>query len=265
MLILALRRSSGLRLLRVRNVHKGAAPTHTLPSNGSCAATEMDQPMPRSRALHVVVLGNPSSDSFTHAIADRYCAAVKECGQDVELRDLYALGFDPRLQADQRPGHQIQAMPDDVAREMGLLREADAIIFIYPLWFGMPPAIIKGYVDRVMGAALTPTDIKSHIPDVILQGRRLASFSTSAATAPWLAEQGQLEQLKQVFDRYLLKIFGMLDAGHVHFGAIVEGLNERYARETLLVVEQHARKLCSEILADRHAVDALKLLTAQQG
>lgn len=213
-------------------------------------------------ARHVVVLGHPATDSFNHAIAEKYCAAVKRCGQEAILRDLYALDFDPRLRADHRPAHRLHPMSGDVAGEIALLRDADAIMFVYPLWFGMPPAIIKGYVDRVLGEALTPTDIKNHVPDAVLHGKRLATLSTSAATRPWLNEQGQMESWHHAFDHYLLKIFGMRDGGHTHFDAIIDGLQEEYARQTLFNVEEQARKLCSEIAAERHAMQTKALMGA---
>lgn len=213
---------------------------------------------------HVVVLGHPDPHSFNHAIAARYCAAVRACGQEAVVRDLYALDFDPRLHADHRPGRATNALSADVARELGLLRGAAVILFVYPLWFGMPPAMIKGYVDRVLGGALTPNDIKNHVPDAILRGTRFATFSTSATTRAWLEEQGQWRALRQAFDVYLLSIFGMRDGGHVHFDAIVDPLDPHYAGETLLAVETQARALCSKALAERHAaaVEALGIARA---
>ena len=216
-----------------------------------------------ARALrHIVILGHPASDSFNHAIAERYCSAVRACGQEATLRDLYALDFDPRLHAEHRPGNPENRLSGDVARELGLLREADVIVFVYPLWFGMPPAIIKGYVDRVLGAALTPRDIAHNIPDAVLEGRTFATLSTSATTRAWLEEQGQWQSLHQAFDRYLLSIFGMVDGGHTHFEAIVEQLDPRYARELLEQVEQAARKICSTVAAARHAAGAQRAVAA---
>jgi len=202
---------------------------------------------------HVVVLGHPAPGSFNHAVADRYCSTVKACGQHVALRDLYELGFDPRLYADHRPGHQSNSMSGDVAGEMGLLLAADAIVFVYPIWFGMPPAMIKGYVDRVLGYALTPRDISAHVPDYVLSGRQFATFSTSATTQPWLDQQGQLASLKVTFDQYLLQIFGMLDAGHTHFAGIVEGMADPQAAKLLDAVETKARETCATIEARRSA------------
>ena len=211
---------------------------------------------------HVVVLGHPDPHSFNHAIAARYCEAVRACGQEAVVRDLYALDFDPRLHAGNRPGHATSHLAADVSRELGLLRDADVILFVYPLWFGMPPAIIKGYVDRVLGAALTPDSIVRNIPDAVLDGRTFATFSTSATTRAWLEEQGQWVALQHAFDRYLLSIFGMQDGGHTHFEAVVEHLDPQYAREMLDRVEQSARKLCSTLSAARHALTAREAMGA---
>ncbi len=141
----------------------------------------------RSPARHVVVIGHPVPGSFNQAIADRYCQSVRAAG---------AGGTDPRpLRAGFRPppaGQSISedhmAMSADVARELGILREADAIVFVYPIWFGMPPAIIKGYVDRVMRAGMTPAAISHDIRDSILAGKRFGTFSTSATSSVWLDE-----------------------------------------------------------------------------
>lgn len=211
---------------------------------------------------HVVVLGHPTADSFNHAIAERYCETVRACGQEADLRDLYALDFDPRLRTEHRPGTIGNHLSSDVARELGLLRQADVIVFVYPLWFGMPPAIIKGYVDRVLGAALTPDAIVRNVPDAVLDGRTFATLSTSATTRAWLEEQGQWVSLHQAFDRYLLSIFGMVDGGHTHFEAVVADLNPQYAREMLETVEQTARKQCSTLAAARHATGARRALGA---
>ncbi|MEG3123388.1 NAD(P)H-dependent oxidoreductase [Sphingomonas sp. GB1N7] len=204
---------------------------------------------------HVVILGHPAPGSFNHEVAERYCQTVRDNGQEAVIRDLYALEFDPCLRADRRPGHAT-GMSADVAHEIGLLQQADVILLVYPIWFGMPPAIIKGYVDRVLGVALTPKDIRDHHTDSILTNKLFATFSSSATTRIWLDEQGQMESIRQAFDRYLMGIFGLRDGGHIHFGAIVEGMDARFIRQSLLDVGEQARKICSGIQATRHALKA---------
>ena len=216
----------------------------------------------QATAQHIVVLGHPAPGSFNHAIAERYCATVCACGQQAMLRDLYELGFDPRLYAEHRPGRPTNILSGDVAGEMGLLRHAEAVVFVYPLWFGMPPAMIKGYVDRVLGHVLTPGDITKHVPDYVLAGRHFASFSTSATTLPWLDQQGQLDALKLAFDHYLLQVFGMVDAGHTHFAGIVEGLGKAKADEILGAVEAKAHEMCNMIEAQRSDIRSRPLMGA---
>lgn len=211
---------------------------------------------------HVMVLGHPAPGSLNHAIAERYCATVRACGQHASVRDLYALEFDPRLYADHRPGLPTNRTSGDVVGEMGLLLAADAIVLAYPIWFGMPPAMIKGYVDRVLGHALTPRDIAQHVPDAVLSGKHFATFSTSATTLPWLDQQGQLESLKVTFDAYLMQVFGMIDAGHTHFAGIVPGLSGTEAAAVLAAVETKARQTCAAIVARRSAIASRPLTGA---
>ena len=218
----------------------------------------------RAPIRHIVILGHPEPGSFNHEVAERYCKTVREIGHEAVVRDLYELDFDPRLRANRRPGHAT-GMSADVAHEIGLLRDADVLVLVYPIWFGMPPAIIKGYVDRVLGVALTPADIRDHQPDSVLVGKWFGTFSSSATTRIWLDEKGQMESIRQAFDRYLMGIFGMLDAGHVHFGAVVEGVDARFVRESLFQVEEQARKICSTVGAARHAIKAREAIAVLAG
>ncbi|MEN2784909.1 NAD(P)H-dependent oxidoreductase [Sphingomonas qilianensis] len=201
---------------------------------------------------HIVILANPNLGSFSHAMAEAYCAAVADCGQTAVIRDLYALRFNPLLQASELPPSPSPPAAD-VAAELDVLRDAAVIVFVYPLWFGMPPAIIKGYVDRVLGAGFSGRDMLAGTRPSVIQGKRLISFSTSASTRPWIEERGQWIALRQGIDSYLAAVFGLIDAGHSHFDAIVAPLSERYARECLLEVGEQARQVSATILSERHA------------
>lgn len=214
---------------------------------------------------HVVVLGTPSASSFTHAVADAYCAAVRECGQEAIVRDLYAMQFNPLLGATERstrPGH---ALLPDVAAELALLKGAAVIVLVYPLWVGMPPAIIKGYIDRVLGAGFCAPDPASGAQASLLRGKRLLGFSASASTRPWLEEQGQWASIRQGIDSYLASVFGLVDGGHVHFDAIVDGVADHYVRECLTTARETARQTSAATLSERHARrnDVRRLLLAE--
>ncbi|TPG55239.1 flavodoxin family protein [Sphingomonas glacialis] len=202
---------------------------------------------------HVVILGTPSPSSFTHAVAEAYCAEVRECGQAADLRDLYAMGFKPLLSNAERstaPNHQ---RPSDVAAELAVLDGAAVIALVYPLWVGMPPAIIKGYIDRVFGAGFDQAALCPDEPISPFTGKRLLSFSTSASTRPWLEEHGQWTSICQGIDSYLSSVFALVDGGHVHFDSIVEGVSAQYVRQCLSDVRETARRTCAAVLSERHA------------
>lgn len=208
------------------------------------------------RIRHLVVLGHPDPDSFCGSMARTYCDTVRAFGQEATLRDLYTLGFDPTLKRDEipHPGpHRKPAM--DIVEDLELLRQADVIVLVYPIWFGMPPAVIKGYVDRVLGAGFTAQDIKRGTRHPVLHGKRLALFTSSASTRPWLEEKGQWIAHRQAFESYLQMVFSLRDGGHSHFDAIVPGLKQRFVDENLAEVAEIATRHAAELFEERRAMN----------
>lgn len=204
---------------------------------------------------HLVILGHPSAGSFNHTIAEAWCEAVRDYGQEPVLRDLYALGFDPLLRADERTGAESGTPAADVAEDIELVRQAAVITLVYPIWFGMPPAIIKGYVDRVLGAGFGPRDLKSGVPHPVLHGKHMVILSSSASTLPWLEEKGQWVALRQAFDSYLASIFALASHAHLHFDAVVEGMTTRTVQERIEEARLEAGKACARAFEDRRAAD----------
>jgi len=202
---------------------------------------------------HLVVLGHPGARSFNRLVAETYCAAVEDCGQRATLRDLYAMNFDPRLKDSERPDKEGFSPAPEVAAELELLRRCAVVTLVYPLWFGMPPAIIKGYIDRVLGAGFPASAITHGAPNPLLQGKHLVILSSSALTRPWLEERGQWLSLRQAFDLYLTDAFAFADSAHVHFDAIVPQAAPQLLDQCLEQVVAQARKTCSAVLSERHA------------
>jgi NAD(P)H dehydrogenase (quinone) len=214
---------------------------------------------------HLIVLGNPDQESFSHSVATAYRDAVCACGQRAEIRDLYAMQFDPLLKANERPGREQYAPAADVIGELALLRDAQIVTFVYPLWYGLPPAIIKGYIDRVLGAGFSARDIVDGASHRLLHGKRLCSFSSSASTRPWLEEHGQWSSLRQALDTYLASIFSLDEGGHVHFDAIVDDVPAHYVQECLAIVKERTRETCAALLSRQHSQQKSTLLHARVG
>lgn len=203
------------------------------------------------KVRHVVILCHPDPDSFNASVAETYCRSVQEHGDDYVLRDLYAMHFDPILRQDERPGRRPFLPSPDVEDELNIIQGGDVFVLVFPIWFGTPPAMLKGYVDRVLGAGVTARAVQDRAWHDLLGGKRLVSFTSSAAREPWLAEQGQSLSLQTVFDDYLSRAFAMKPAEHVHFGGIVDGLSPRLVAENLTMVREKARRICTDLASER--------------
>jgi len=99
-----------------------------------------------------VVLAHPNPDAFAHELARRAVTGLSAAGHEVELVDLYAIGFRAAMTASEREAyHGDRPILDPVVqRQADLVRSVDALVFVYPTWWSGLPAILKGWLERVM-------------------------------------------------------------------------------------------------------------------
>lgn len=204
---------------------------------------------------HLIVLGHPDAHSFNHAIAARYAESARENFHEVELRDLYAMGFDPLLRSNERPDHRPSEPAADVEAELALIETSDVITFVYPLWFGSPPAIVKGYIDRVFGAAFGFDDLKLGGRPGLFTGKMLSLFTSSATSRSWLDEQGLMTSLRQSQGAYLEQLFGFAQGAYFHADQVVDDLSSARAEEILFAVSEKTREVCALAGAAHHRRD----------
>jgi NAD(P)H dehydrogenase (quinone) len=110
------------------------------------------------------IFAHPEQRSLNAALRDEGLRTLRELGHDVELSDLYAMGWNPVVDAedfahDPRERLVVGAeskrafvsgrLSDDVRAEQEKLERADAVIVQFPLWWYGMPAILKGWFDRV--------------------------------------------------------------------------------------------------------------------
>lgn len=121
----------------------------------------------------LVVLGHPNpGESFNRAIAETVCCTLRRMGHEPVLRDLYAEHFDPILPLGEEKLPE-EELPETIRRAMDDVREADGLVFVHPNWWGTPPAILKGWLDRVFRAgfaySFSPAGAVSNFTDKIAQ------------------------------------------------------------------------------------------------
>jgi putative NADPH-quinone reductase len=125
----------------------------------------------------LLVVANPSPRSFSHAMADAARSALT--GWTVAFHDLYAERFDP-VQPAGEDRTSSDALVEAHCRE---LQGADLIAVFHPNWWGQPPAILKGWIDRVFRPGVAydyPPGAGAEAPLIgLLKARAALVFNTS--------------------------------------------------------------------------------------
>lgn len=174
---------------------------------------------------HVVILAHPNRHSLNGTLAAAYCTAVKLLGHQALLRDLYGLEFNPVLQASELPFAAKFQAGEDVIAERALIADADVYALVYPLWLNSPPAMMKGYLERVFGFGFA-YGRDGHGSEPLLAGKRFISISTSGAPTHWVRDTGAFEAIRTLFDTHLASVCGWTVLDHLHFGGIVPGIRD---------------------------------------
>ena len=130
----------------------------------------------------LVILGHPSTSSLCCALADTYTHRAKSAGHDVRVLRLGQLTFDPVL----HHGYtQIQPLEPDLLSAQSDILWATHLTFVFPIWWGGIPALMKGFLDRIFlpGFAFKYRAGKA-FPDKLLSGRT-AHLLVTLDTPPW--------------------------------------------------------------------------------
>lgn len=128
-----------------------------------------------------VILAHPYPESFNHAIYQTVLDCLKENGYQVHAHNLYEEGFNPLLEGPELvTGETSDPM---VLKHRQEITKADGIIIIHPNWWGQPPAILKGWTDRVLRSGVAyqfeEGDDGSGVPKGLLVAEAAIVFNTS--------------------------------------------------------------------------------------
>ena len=117
--------------------------------------------MSRRNTPVLVVYTHPDPDSFTARVRDHVVSSLAHRDRVVDLLDLYGEAFDPVFSVDDLRAHDDHDIPAGVVAEHGRrLHRVRTIVFVYPTWFGSPPAMLKGWIDRVFTAGVPLRNIQ---------------------------------------------------------------------------------------------------------
>jgi NAD(P)H dehydrogenase (quinone) len=173
------------------------------------------------------VYAHPEPTSFTGALKDVGVTALRQSGHTVEVSDLYAEKFDPvagrhdfstvkdekrfHYQTEQAHAHELRCFAPDLAREQRRFLRADLVVWLYPIWWGSMPAIMKGWFDRVLAFGFAYAEGRRFESGFFPQKRGLLCLSTGGTQQRFSAE-GVFGDIKIVLwppQRLMIEYLGM--------------------------------------------------------
>ncbi len=134
-------------------------------------------PIPRV----LLVIGHGREESLCHHLLRRVQAQLTELGAEYRTQDLLADGFDPVLRLPAGQEHASRADPELdplTAAYQEAVCWADRYIIVHPVWWFAPPAILKGWVDRVLVDGVALRQPAAGPPEGILSNRRALVVQT---------------------------------------------------------------------------------------
>jgi len=127
------------------------------------------------------ILAHPNPNSFNHAIAQTVVQVLETNGHTVRFHDLYAEDFDPLLPCEEFP--KSAPLPPVIQQHCDEIASADGIVIVHPNWWGQPPAILKGWVDRVIRPGVAYEFLEGDggegVPVGLLKAKVALVFNTS--------------------------------------------------------------------------------------
>ena len=178
-----------------------------------------------------VILAHPRHGSFNHAIAATVVQTLEVQGHEVWFHDLYQENFDAILLAPELDREAFLA--PDLEQHCREIAQAQGIVIVHPNWWGQPPAVLKGWIDRVLRPGIAyrfeEGDSGEGVPIGLLKARGALIFNTS--NTPEEREQAVFgDPLELTWKRCIFDLCGVTQVHRRTFSVVVTSTAEQRER-----------------------------------
>lgn len=190
----------------------------------------------------LIILGHPNSSSFNHALAEACKTQISENGHTVIFHDLYKEQFNAILSS------LNPSKDNDIELHSFHLVNCDGIIIIHPNWWGQPPAIVKGWLDRVFLPEVAYTLEKDTDGKYISKGllkAQVAIVLNTSNTPTELEEELFKDPLETIWKNRVFKFCGVSNFIRINFRVIKDSdFNQRtiWLSEIRQLIDKHFPK-----------------------
>ncbi|MDB5869370.1 MAG: ycaK [Polaromonas sp.] len=165
----------------------------------------------------LIILGHPRAASLCGALAGAYTEGARQAGVEVRRLDLGALDFDPYVRTE---SPRQQPFEDDLLRARALILWAEHLVFVYPTWWGTAPALLKGFLDRVLTEGFSFTSCEGGTGYQGLLGGRSAQLITTMDTPPLVHRFIYRQPGRNAMARATLGFCGVSPVRSLVFGSV---------------------------------------------
>jgi NAD(P)H dehydrogenase (quinone) len=147
----------------------------------------------------LIIHADPKRDSVTSAARDSMAEYLAMKGWELEVHSLYEEGFNPVASEEEAAffGPAPETTDPVIQMYQRLIREANALVLVYPLWWKQPPAILKGWQDRVFTYGFAYEFVRRSPDSIVslLTGKKVLFINVVASTEEVYNDQGYLRYL----------------------------------------------------------------------
>lgn len=190
----------------------------------------------------LVIYTHPNHQSLNYAFLQKIVSAVNENPAVKELRvlDLYEENFNPLLVFNENKRRRDMHTDPALEKYRQQLLWADKIVFVYPIWWGRPPAMLMGYIDQLFASGFAYRDKGGLLPEGLLKGKSVVCVSTMMGPTRypllWLNNAH-----KVLMKRALFNYVGIKQVKFFEFGGMEQKKGKQ--QQKLDVVHRYFRKL----------------------
>ena len=156
----------------------------------------------------LIVFAHPNTNSFNHALLEKVLQGLADAGHEARVKNLYIDNFNPVFQADELAQINNGVTPKRIFAEQEDVLWADSLIFIYPLWWFGPPAILKGWFDGVLGYDFAFKHHDGELCGLLTHSKALVII-TAGSSEDWFKQQSSLDIIYRPVTQGTLEFCGV--------------------------------------------------------
>lgn len=184
----------------------------------------------------IVIYTHPNHQSLSYAFLQKVIQGSSENPyiEEIKVLDLYEEGFNPVLIFNENKRRRDMHADPGLAKYREQMIWADKIVFVYPIWWGRPPAMLMGYIDQMFASGFAYKDKGGLLPEGLLKGKSVVCVSTMKGPAHyplfWLNNAHKVLMKRALFNYVGIKKVKFFEFGNMESqkGGQGEKLNKIY-------------------------------------